>query len=267
MADHLMPRASRWRVLRERILRDDGPPSSWPVALALLVFTPLTYCTMFLPKNVAEWLVEEEHPIEALGVLGLLAGMVACFVMWWEVRGDPAWPRLRRLSLFGFGLLLFILAGEEESWGQRLLGIETPPSISEINAQHETNLHNLTALHAINSYTLFASLLFAVGVLAPVLALWAGPRRRLEKFMPILPIALSTMFIYNQVLYWGFHRLFIRIPAAYHAAYPCAYSLGEIKETFGELVLGLGFVFILAKRRHHQRSIAEVLPSAFSTRP
>ena len=94
MADHLMPRASRWRVLRERILRDDGPPSSWPVALALLVFTPLTYCTMFLPKNVAEWLVEEEHPIEALGVLGLLAGMVACFVMWWEVRGDPAWQRL-----------------------------------------------------------------------------------------------------------------------------------------------------------------------------
>ena len=85
--------------------------------------------------------------------------------------------------------------------------------------------------------------------------------------MPILPIALSTMFIYNQVLYWGFHRLFIRIPAAYHAAYPCAYSLGEIKETFGELVLGLGLVFILAKRRHHQRSIAEVLPSAFSTRP
>ena len=267
MADHLMPRASRWRVLRERILRDDGPPSSWPVVLALLVFTPLTYCTMFLPKNVAEWLVEEEHPIEALGVLGLLAGMVACFVMWWEVRGDPAWPRLRRLSLFGFGLLLFILAGEEESWGQRLLGIETPPSISEINAQHETNLHNLTALHAINSYTLFASLLFAVGVLAPVLGLWATPRRRLESFMPILPIALSTMFIYNQVLYWGFHRLFIRIPAAYHAAYPCAYSLGEIKETFGELVLGLGLVFILAKRRHHQRSIAEVLPSAFSTRP
>ena len=229
--------------------------------------SPLTYCTMFLPKNVAEWLVEEEHPIEALGVLGLLAGMVACFVMWWEVRGDPAWPRLRRLSLFGFGLLLFILAGEEESWGQRLLGIETPPSISEINAQHETNLHNLTALHAINSYTLFASLLFAVGVLAPVLALWAGPRRRLEKFMPILPIALSTMFIYNQVLYWGFHRLFIRVPAAYHAAYPLRLQPRRDQGDVRRVGAGPWVVFILAKRRHHQRSIAEVLPSAFSTRP
>ena len=127
---------------------------------------PLTYCTMFLPKNVAEWLVEEEHPIEALGYSGCSRhGRVLRDVVG-GARG-PAWPRLRRLSLFGFGLLLFILAGEEESWGQRLLGIETPPSISEINAQHETNLHNLTALHAINSYTLFASLLFAVGVLRP----------------------------------------------------------------------------------------------------
>ena len=60
---------SRWRVLRERILRDDGPLIMACGAGAAGVH-PLTYCTMFLPKNVAEWLVEEEHPIEALGYSG-----------------------------------------------------------------------------------------------------------------------------------------------------------------------------------------------------
>ncbi len=74
-----------------------------------------------------------------------------------DVRGDAAWPRLRRLSLLGFAVLFFFGAGEEESWGQRLVGIQTPPSIAKANAQQETNIHNLIALNGVNMDTLFRS--------------------------------------------------------------------------------------------------------------
>ncbi|UCF37141.1 MAG: hypothetical protein JSU96_20525 [Acidobacteriota bacterium] len=45
------------------------------------------------------------------------------------------------LGLLAAGALLVLM--EEISWGQRILGWETPDSWSRVNAQNETNLHNL----------------------------------------------------------------------------------------------------------------------------
>ncbi len=43
-------------------------------------------------------------------------------------------------------LLCFVACGEEVSWGQRILGIETPEYIAKHNKQGEFNLHNLYVL-------------------------------------------------------------------------------------------------------------------------
>lgn len=238
------------RHLRARAAYDDARPSAWPAALVLLIFAVLTYCSMLLPRDVAAWLIIEEHPIEASGSIGLLAGSIACVILWRAVRGDPAWPLLRRLSLLGFGLLLFFGAGEEESWGQRLLGIATPTSLGKINDQDEINLHNLTAVDSINSDTLFSLLCLVIGVLVPVLALWPAPRRYLERFLPVLPVALSGLFVVNQFLIWGFGALFAQQPQLYDSQYPAVYSLVEIKETVAELALGCGFVLLLLQYRN-----------------
>lgn len=40
-------------------------------------------------------------------------------------------------------IVLFVMAGEELSWGQRIFGWSTPENYAKINAQSETNLHNL----------------------------------------------------------------------------------------------------------------------------
>lgn len=40
-------------------------------------------------------------------------------------------------------LVLFVMAGEELSWGQRIFHWSTPEGYAKINAQSETNLHNL----------------------------------------------------------------------------------------------------------------------------
>ncbi|MCC5921862.1 MAG: hypothetical protein LAT68_10365 [Cyclobacteriaceae bacterium] len=42
-----------------------------------------------------------------------------------------------------YAFLFLFIAGEEISWGQRLFDIETSDALKQINAQDETNLHNL----------------------------------------------------------------------------------------------------------------------------
>ncbi len=51
----------------------------------------------------------------------------------------------RRLAaaLTGLAVVCFLLLMEEISWGQRVFGWATPESIEELNAQSETNLHNM----------------------------------------------------------------------------------------------------------------------------
>ena len=48
-----------------------------------------------------------------------------------------------RIFIFDLFLFCFIIGMEEISWGQRILGIETPESFKEINYQQETTVHNL----------------------------------------------------------------------------------------------------------------------------
>lgn len=57
----------------------------------------------------------------------------------------PALRLDRRLGMMiaFVAILCFLLLMEEISWGQRILGFETPEDIREINAQEEVNLHNM----------------------------------------------------------------------------------------------------------------------------
>lgn len=48
-----------------------------------------------------------------------------------------------RVGVLGFVILFFFGAGEEISWGQRILGIESSEYFVQNNAQQEMNLHNL----------------------------------------------------------------------------------------------------------------------------
>lgn len=208
------------------------------------------YCAVLLDGDTAAWLIEERHPIELLGALGLGTASIASFVLWRDVREDPAWPGVRRLSLLGFGMLFFFGAGEELSWGQRILGFEPPESIAKANEQQEFNIHNLPFFNSvINTNTLFSLFWLVVGVIVPVLALWPAPRKLLVRFLPILPVALSGLFIVNQALFWGFEAFLTRYPEKYHSPYPLVYSLVEIKETGAGLLLGVGFVLILLRHR------------------
>lgn len=84
---------------------------------------------------------QEDGIVEWLTVLGLLLGAAVCFTRIFHFWKGRSWFFLGITALMG--LVLFFGAGEEISWGQRILGIKSPEYFQQNNLQGETNFHNL----------------------------------------------------------------------------------------------------------------------------
>ncbi len=95
-------------------------------------------------------------------------------------RGGERRGAMRSWFLFA-ALTCVVFAGEELSWGQRLLGFETPAPLRELNEQDELSLHNLHGVQRLK-YSLLvgaiAALIVAtvIGRTVPRLRHWVGRR-------------------------------------------------------------------------------------------
>jgi hypothetical protein len=107
-----------------------------------------------------ELVVQEDGPVEWLSVGFFLAAFV--------LRARSAWRDRSVLDALVALFCLFV-AGEEVSWGQRLLGYDAAEVFLEHNRQQETTLHNFAAIFGQPKWSLAAAL-FAFGVAAPLLA-------------------------------------------------------------------------------------------------
>jgi hypothetical protein len=211
---------------------------------ALTVVVVLLYLALLLDDASITWLIREDHPIELLGALGLLAASVACVTLWRRVKGDVRWPRLRRLSLVVLAAMFFFGFGEEMSWGERILGFAPPESVGGANRQGEFNVHNLQLFAGgLNPDGLFQLFWLVVGVIIPIVALSERARRLLQRAVPILPLALAPLFVLNQLLTFAFNDLFTRKPSLYHSSVflDPDHPIFEVKETVASLLLAAGF--------------------------
>lgn len=113
----------------------------WRRALSLNgVFVSLTlllFGLRLLRPALLHRLLEEDGPAEwaTFAAFTLAGGLYALAAR----RSAEAWPRLVAVVLAVFS---FFVAGEEISWGQRLLGFRPPEVFLEHNFQQETNVHN-----------------------------------------------------------------------------------------------------------------------------
>ena len=96
-----------------------------------------------LPEWVPHRLSREDGPIEWAGFACFAVAAALGVVV--AVRARHVDRRLVVLAL-GFGLVMFVAAGEEISWGQRVLDLETPEVLVDGNRQDELNLHNIDGL-------------------------------------------------------------------------------------------------------------------------
>lgn len=106
---------------------------------------------------------QEDGPVEWGTAIMLLA--ISILALFRLVTLGKSKKLVWKLGTLMFVLLFFFAAGEEISWGQRILGVESGEFFLENNAQGETNLHNLVVGEKKLNKIIFSQLLTLVMVL------------------------------------------------------------------------------------------------------
>lgn len=144
------------------------------------------------------WLTCEDGPIESIGHLALAAACILFCLSAIRVRAGSTLPRPSRTRglIIGLAICMFVLFGEEVSWGQRHFGFETPATWAELNYQGETNLHNTSFLQFyLDGAAIYIYMSFVFLSLAPLLvARWPAAHRWAHRWGVLVapkPIALG----------------------------------------------------------------------------
>lgn len=136
-------------------------------------------------------LTREDGPIEWLQVVAFLG--TAAFAVLTAVRLLRRGERLPALLFFGLAVACVFIAGEEIAWGERLLDLEVPEAIEDINDQEELTIHNIGVLLYVFNLGMLAVALY--GVTSPYLAeRFAHRLPRWWRFYLVPPMALMTAF-------------------------------------------------------------------------
>ena len=154
------------------------------ILIAPLLLAFVTALALLVPATqaAARWGTGgEDRPVEGATVVALLrAGLLAVRRVLRAAKARE--PRFVQLFFALFAVVMVFVALEEISWGQHLLGFETPDAFKH-NAQQELTLHNLPGLHGHTEY-----MRFGFG-LAGLVGVVAGRVRRLA------PIAASVILV------------------------------------------------------------------------
>ncbi len=237
-------------------------------ALLGLTFGLITWMIPFvLPQAVTSKLVDEDQLIEYLTFLLFLTSgfcWLAAFIFSKTRTRILRWHSGRNLAYLFLAVLLLFGAGEEISWGQRLVGFETPTFMAG-NEQGEFNVHNLpefSARNAMNYLSLPRLFLYFLVVFGTVIPLLASLSSRFGDFasalgIPVVPLALGAQFL----LYYGLSKLY-----APWGINPNSYSglLVEIRECQNAFMLALIALNVLLDKTQPAESVepdAITLPS------
>lgn len=146
----------------------------------------------------------EDLALEWASALLILAGgalILAAGASRWK-SGDR--NRIDLLVTLGFGGLFLLIAMEEISWGQRVIGFETPGAMAEANWQNEFNFHNLQTDLSELGYYLGAGILLIVLPLARESVPNWWPIRRFAAFIPGRMVALvSAPMLFLSYGHWN----------------------------------------------------------------
>lgn len=127
----------------------DGPvprvPAAWRL---LLIFTALAIAVPAALKMAGHdvlqsWLLMEDGVYETIGTVSVaLASLVFLAAAIASPRGRRGWLSARRAWLILFAIGVFVVAGEEINWGQRILEFDMPSWLEAASETGEFNLHN-----------------------------------------------------------------------------------------------------------------------------
>ena len=173
------------------------------VYIALAIYIAFTYFILMMGPGIISATIPEDHFFEIVGAASLLVTSFLFFYGFIVARRslEKTWVSIaKQLVYLALAVLFFVGAGEEISWGQRILGFETPETVSQVNRQEEFNLHNLTTWETrfLDADRLFDMFWFLFTVFTPAVALVVPPFRRFAgRFIPIVFWGIGLLFLYN----------------------------------------------------------------------
>jgi len=265
-----------------------GSPSkteSRVVIIAMFAMIILCYPASFTINAVTlRRMAWERGPIQITGATLFLiasAGFLALFLRS-SASENSFFGRRTKRNVFWclLAVIMFICFGEEASWGQHLIGFGTPEILSGLNAQNETNLHNLWLFHQwrpdgseksflgllINMNRLFSIFWLTYFVVVPISANRSHRVRRTLKSagIPIPPIWVGWLFLASFISY--------KTVAAIAAGSTRAFPLDELKETSYAAIFAFFAMYSLAivlpaSRMPKQRKLTSVEWQDVGTNP
>jgi hypothetical protein len=231
-------------VQRQTVARLDADNAEWRLTSAwalALAATPLVVAAIGLVtapfESIYRTLADEDGLLEWIQVAVLLAVIAlaaALLVALWR-RGHRLLALLYLVATVG----AIFVAGEEVSWGQRIIGFVTPSALEDVNRQGETNVHNIGSVLALFNLGIMAVSIGAIVLPFLRWTVWRDRARSVAGYVLIPPLALGTAFA---------------IPLVYRAVrlvvLPDAGARVTKFQEFAELCfyLGLAAFFFLALR-------------------
>lgn len=107
------------------------------------IFLFYLYIMSLWPFDRFLQIIKEDHVIEYSQFFVLIAGGAYSGLLFKKLFQNK--ERILSVIFLFTSIALFLVAGDEISWGQRLLGFSTPENIENINRQNETTFHNISA--------------------------------------------------------------------------------------------------------------------------
>lgn len=210
------------------------------------VFTLIGFVWSYIDHDSFKaYFVIEDGFTEWSTVIVLLIGVFVCFRRVWLLKDQRAITFLFMTSLLG--LFFFFGAGEEISWGQRLLNIESSEFFSENNAQGEMNLHNLVVKDTKLNKLIFGRgigilLLLYLLVLIPLYKRKEAVKKFLDKFA--VPIAQNYQIAAYIILF-----LVVQVLMA-------SSKKGEMLEFAGSIIFLLNVAFPYNKENFEAKTLS-----------
>ena len=230
------------------------------------ILIPLCYFPGYISSDLLKRATEEDGFYENMGALFFLLTAIVFFIL-------SARPDLYRFKqrngkyaeqsyFLVLGVLFVFAFGEEISWGQRIIGFDTPEAIQNINVQGEFNLHNMEIFHHSTPNRikktgflalLTMSRLFYLFFLLYLLVIPVIYRfdLRFKKFvqavsLPLPSVLFGALFIFNIL----FAKMLRSIYEKEIVDYSDFWGFAEVKETVFSLILfALPLSWIKFKKR------------------
>ena len=172
--------------------------SIWGYVFSVMTLGVFVLWTEFDPHSLND-LAGEDGPIENLSaVFFLIAGVGFLLAMKNSEYLKNEGSYLAYFMTGAWCLLMFVFAGEEISWGQRIFDFSTPESLETINTQNEFNIHNIGVVDQFlgGKYRYLSLMMLLTGIVFPVSLYFSWCRNIFARFyFPVAPMHFCLLFL------------------------------------------------------------------------